>query len=93
MSETAEVFKAIRERSQLARAKRRAHEVSKLDHLLELAYEVQEFTPYHFRIEGVLDIYPTNKKYHDLRTGKRGYYNDLNEFVYKKCADIYVPTD
>jgi len=40
-------------------------------------YDVQEFTPYHFRVEGKLDIFPNDKmyrpwKWHDTRNGMRG---------------------
>ncbi len=35
----------------------------------------------HYRINGVLDIYPRHKKFHSLPTGKRGPYYDLENFV------------
>lgn len=40
--------------------------------------EVKQLTPYQFRVNGQLDIYPTNAKWHDLKTGQRGSFYDTN---------------
>lgn len=33
-------------------------------------------TPFQVRVNGVLDLYPTNWKFHNLKTGERGYFED-----------------
>lgn len=38
-------------------------------------------TPYQIRIENELDIYPKKKRWHDLRSKKRGGYKELVPFV------------
>ena len=34
---------------------------------------------YQLRIGGVIDIYPVNKRWHYLKTGQRGSYDDIND--------------
>lgn len=34
-----------------------------------------------FRIDGVLDVYTSMRRYHDLKTGERGSYDDLEMFI------------
>jgi hypothetical protein len=53
----------------------------KLDILAAYDYQVEPLTLYQYRINGVLDIYPVNKRWHDMRTGQRGEYNELIEFI------------
>lgn len=42
---------------------------------------VLRVTDYQFRVNEILDIYPTNKKYHVLETGERGEYQDIYDLV------------
>jgi hypothetical protein len=49
----------------------------KLDILAAHDYRVQALTQYQYRINGVIDIYPVNRRWHDLRSGQRGNYNAL----------------
>lgn len=64
------------------RAKRlaAAREVGTVE-ILALArngYDVQELTPYQFRINDALDLYPTQRRFHNLKTQRRGrYYSAL----------------
>lgn len=37
-------------------------------------YAVRELTPYQFRIDGRLDLYPIHKRWHDIKTNRRGSY-------------------
>lgn len=48
-------------------------------------WSVEEFTPYHFRINGVLDVFPTNRRYHDLVTNRRGWYKAVPELL-QQCG-------
>ena len=48
----------------------------------ELGYEVEWKTDYHVRINWLMDIYPVNNKFHDLRTNTRGYVTpNITEFI------------
>lgn len=37
-------------------------------------YEIKKLSEYQFRVNGILDLYPIHKNYHNLRTNKRGKY-------------------
>lgn len=50
---------------------------SRVKEILDLrtkGFKVVELTPYQYRINGFLDLYPKNGRFHDLRTGERGNY-------------------
>lgn len=51
------------------------------DRLRENGYKIEIKTPYHFRINDALDIYPQNRRYHDLIGGLRGDYDDIFKLV------------
>ena len=48
---------------------------------LSRKYNIEKKTQYQYRINGMLDIYPQNKRYHDIKNNKRGDYNDMIKFV------------
>ena len=35
--------------------------------------KVEQLTPYQYRINDELDLYPVNKRFHNIKTGQRGY--------------------
>lgn len=45
-------------------------------------YQVEELTPYQYRVECVLDLYPTRKRFHNISNQARGAY----PFGYEKKA-------
>lgn len=47
---------------------------------------VQELTEYHFRIASFLDVFPTRQRFHNLTTGKRGFYVTIPQ-VYEEQRD------
>lgn len=53
---------------------------NKLETLSE-KYNVERKTDYQYRINGILDIYPQNQRYHDIRKNKRGDYKEMIKFV------------
>lgn len=63
---------------------------SYLPELANAGYTVDRLTPFQFRINGRLDIYPTNARFHDIKTGKRGDFwgDDLEKFLEKKLKTI-----
>lgn len=50
---------------------------------LDKIYQIKILTPYQFRFNNEIDIYPTNQKYHILKSGKRGEYRNLEKFLKK----------
>ncbi len=47
------------------------------DSILEMqehGYTVERLSPYQWRVNERLDLYPTNRKYHDIIKNERGYY-------------------
>lgn len=54
---------------------------SKLEELVAFDYRVVQFSPYHFRVNERLDIWPPRKRWYDHRTHRKGEYTDLVKFV------------
>lgn len=50
---------------------------------LSEVFTVKKITPYQYRINGVLDLFPTNDKYHHITKNERGTYGSQPE----KLAD------
>lgn len=50
---------------------------------LEEKYEVKYLTQYQWRINGVIDLFITNRRYHDIKNNKRGGYQDMHSFLEK----------
>lgn len=76
----------LHESKEIVRARRKSY----LPELEELGYTVERKTEYQFRINGVLDIYPTNAKFHNIKTGKRGSFagQNLATFVRRYLGEI-----
>lgn len=82
-NEESEFWKAVREEARLKRANRRESQYGDLIDLEDMGYDVRVVNEegYQFRINGIIDIYPTNKKYHNLQSKRRGVYKDLKFFI------------
>jgi len=46
---------------------------------LKDTHKVIRVTEYQYRIDGVLDIYPSNSKWHLLPTGERGQFRNISK--------------
>jgi hypothetical protein len=68
-----------RERKQ-ERLSRRTDEIEALE---QHGYTVRALTEYQFRINEQLDVYPTRKRFHHIKTQKRGSYTSLLDLVEK----------
>lgn len=53
------------------------------ERLTQLGYDVKMFTEYQFRINGRLDVYPVNRRWHDIKENQRGDYEDIFDFCKK----------
>lgn len=89
MGESSEIYEAMREeRRERAEARREESAIVFLE-LAHAGFKVRAMTEYHYRINERLDIYPTGTKWHDIETGKRGFYRGpqkLKAFVEKFFA-------
>jgi hypothetical protein len=56
----------------IMRDKRRDELSMALRNLRSAGFEIKTITPHQFRINECLDIYPANKRYHDVIKNKRG---------------------
>lgn len=80
MSFDSEDMKQYREAQQKRRSERlpiRQEEINALSPL----YNIRKITEYQFRINGVLDLYPIHKNWHNIKTKKRGKYTIAIEIV------------
>jgi len=66
----------------------RAGQKRKFGVLTKLGYEIKALSDYQFRVNGILDIYITNHRYHDLRNNERGDYESLTSFVKSKIGEL-----
>lgn len=44
-------------------------------------FEVRQLTPYHYRVEGRLDLYPKRRRWHDIKTNTRGSYDNAQKIA------------
>ena len=63
------------------RAKRLPVRTDEILALKRQGYSVEQKSDYHFRINGILDIWPIHNRWHDLRTQERGGAKCLAVFV------------
>jgi hypothetical protein len=53
---------------------------------IEEKYTVKYLTEYQWRINGTIDLYVVNRRYHDLKSNKRGSYQDMFSFLATQLA-------
>lgn len=80
-NEITEMWREHRHDLQERRADRRERRTQEIFALAADGYHVKPLTPYQFRINGKLDLYPTCNRYHNLVTQKRGSYQELKFIV------------
>jgi hypothetical protein len=57
------------------------HGLEDLDILAALDFRVKQFSPYHFRINERLDVWPSSKSCYDILAHRKQGYTDLARFV------------
>lgn len=68
---------------------RRKIEVDKLT-CLKKDYRIKKLTDYQYRVNDVIDIFPTNQKFHNIVTNKRGQYFDLKRALEFEISEINI---
>lgn len=65
------------------RKHRRSEQIPELLELEKQGYDIRVVNEagYQFRVNGRLDVYPTNKRWHDLKKNVRGDYDSLSRFI------------
>jgi hypothetical protein len=80
MGDEGEFWNAVNEASRKHKGKNLEEQWPILDELVRSG-QAKELTHYQYRIDGKFDVYPANKRFHILSTGKRGRYKDLILFL------------
>lgn len=81
MSEIGELFSEHRKAQKERRAERLPGRQGEILALPEHGFTVTELTPYQFRVNGQIDLYPIHRRYHDVKKNKRGNYRDALGFL------------
>lgn len=55
----------------------RKSETKDIKALESKGYKIKRITPYCFRINNSVDVFPTNRRFHVLKTGLRGTYAEV----------------
>lgn len=78
MSENSEDWRDYRESQKKRRKERLPIRVAEI---MSLPFKVQKLTEYQFRVEDKVDLFPVHRRYHILKTGKRGDYKNLIKLI------------
>jgi hypothetical protein len=79
--EDSELWKEYRTEQQERRANRLPVRTKQILSLRDKGYQVEKKTPYQYRINNTLDIFPIHNLYHDIRLNKRGGFQNVVKFV------------
>lgn len=71
-----ELWREYRRAQQQRRAARLPIRTQEILKLRAKGFDVRELTEFQFRVDGALDLYPIHRRYHVLKTGKRGGYSN-----------------
>lgn len=74
-------WKNYRLEQQARREKRLPKRTDEIMALKGEGFDVKEMTPYQFRINGRLDLYPIHNRWHDIKTNTRGGHRNLAGFA------------
>lgn len=88
MNEESEIWRAHRQAGRERAKERRSEGAARILALADEGHSVQRLTDCHYRIDGVLDLYPTNGKWHNLKTGARGRYRDVDALVQRQAVAL-----
>jgi len=83
MSEEGEIWRDYKEEQQARRLKRLPIRTRQIIGLKESGFTVRQLTPYQFRINENIDVFPIHNRFHDIKKNRRGGYKDINLFVSK----------
>ena len=67
-----QMWKDHKKEVDIMRQKRRGQFRETIKEFRDMGFDVKEVTPFQFRFNDSVDVYPSNKRYHDLTKGVRG---------------------
>lgn len=73
-NDTTDLWRSYRKQQQARRARRLPARSQEIMDLARAGFEVKRVTDYQFRVDGQVDFYPVHRRFHHLKTGKRGSY-------------------
>lgn len=76
-----EAWREYREEQVVRRQERLPRRTAQLLTLRNEGFEIEQKSPYQFRVNGVLDVWLTHNRYHDIKANKRGGFPDVAVFV------------
>ena len=82
-NEETEFWAAYRKDQKARRAARLPACQREILDLREQGRVVKRLTAYQFRVDGAIDLYPIHRRFHVLKTGKRGTYKNALSFCNK----------
>ena len=91
MNKETEAWKYYRLEQKQRRAERLPKRTEEILSLRESGFEVKQLTPYQFRINGAVDVYPIHNRFHELKSQWRGGYQDLNHMLAKTKLKPALP--
>lgn len=77
-NETNQMWRDVKDGQRRYKQNNRDLFLSFLDEVKD-AHTVVKLTPYQYRIDGRLDIYPSNRKWHLIKTGERGQFRSISD--------------
>jgi hypothetical protein len=89
MSQLGDDYRAMRDYRRQSNERRRKRNVDWIERFRQEhpEHDVEELTPYQFRIDDTLDIYPTSQLFHNIETGARGSYKTIPEIVKQQIGE------
>lgn len=78
-----DAMREYREAQQKRRATRLPKRQQEIEALAQQGYAVKKLTEYQYRINDMIDLYPIHRRWHNIKTGLRGTYHNVELFVKK----------
>jgi hypothetical protein len=81
MGDAKKYWKGYKEKQRIRRRQRLPRRKAEIYSLRKLGFYIEEKTPFQFRINDCVDLYPVHNLYHDIKTGNRGSYRSATKFI------------
>lgn len=83
--ETIDLYRQQKQEAKIRKEKTRIANTEALMAIHDLT--INQLSPFQFRVEGVVDYFPTSGKFHNIRTNKRGHaYGNLQDFFNEQIS-------
>ena len=98
-NEISEMWKDYRERQKERRQKRLPVRTKEIIDLRNKGFKIEQKSEYHFRINDILDVWPTHNRWHYLKENSRGGFGHIRGLIerftkkgaFKKIEDTTHP--